>query len=74
MVNLEALSYVLERTLYESELFPAAVYRLDEPKVVILIFATGKLVVTGTKKEETIHHAVATLQQRLEERKLIVYT
>jgi excinuclease UvrABC nuclease subunit len=41
--------------MYEPEQFPGAVYRMDEPKVVILLFASGKLVCTGAKREEDIY-------------------
>ena len=59
--------------MYEPEQFPGLIYRMDEPKVVILIFATGKLVVTGAKKEAEVYRAVEILQRTLEEKKLITY-
>ena len=34
---------------YEPELFPGLVYRLVDPKMVLLIFASGKVVFTGAK-------------------------
>lgn len=33
---------------YEPELFPGLIYRLHDPKVVLLIFVSGKVVITGT--------------------------
>ena len=72
-VDVESLVYKLERTMYEPEQFPGAIYRMKEPKVVILIFNNGKLVVTGAKREEQIYRAVEKLQQRLEEEELISY-
>jgi transcription initiation factor TFIID TATA-box-binding protein len=63
----------LERIMYEPEQFPGAVYRMDEPKVVILIFSNGKLVVTGAKSEEGAYQAAERLQKKLEERELIHY-
>ena len=42
---------------YEPELFPALVYRMVEPKVVLLIFVTGKVVLTGAKKRHEINEA-----------------
>lgn len=32
---------------YEPEVFPGLIYRLLEPKLVILIFVSGKIVLTG---------------------------
>ena len=72
-IDLEKVTYSLKRTMYEPEQFPGLIYRMDDPKVVILIFSTGKLVCTGAKKEAEVHRAVAKLQETLEEKKLITY-
>ncbi|KAJ4845057.1 hypothetical protein Tsubulata_015498 [Turnera subulata] len=37
---------------YEPELFPGLVYRMTNPKVSLLIFVSGKVVITGAKKRE----------------------
>jgi transcription initiation factor TFIID TATA-box-binding protein len=34
---------------YEPELFPGLIYRMVKPRVVLLIFVNGKLVMTGKK-------------------------
>jgi transcription initiation factor TFIID TATA-box-binding protein len=72
-IDLEKVTYSLKRTMYEPEQFPGLIYRMDDPKVVILIFATGKLVITGAKKEAEVPRATAKLQQTLEEKGLITY-
>lgn len=72
-IDLEKSVYSLKRTMYEPEQFPGLIYRMDDPKVVILLFASGKLVCTGAKKEEEVHRAVATLQKTLEEKELVHY-
>ena len=72
-IDLEKSVYVLEKTLYEPDQSPGLIYRVDEPKVVILIFASGKLVCTGAKKEEDIYQAINMLHQRLEDSELIFY-
>jgi transcription initiation factor TFIID TATA-box-binding protein len=72
-IDLEKVTYSLKRTMYEPEQFPALIYRMDDPKVVILIFSTGKLVCTGAKKEVEVHRAVTKLQETLEKKKLITY-
>ncbi|MCZ2808268.1 MAG: TATA-box-binding protein, partial [Candidatus Bathyarchaeota archaeon] len=46
-IELEEAAYSLGRTMYEPEQFPGLIYRMDDPKVVILLFASGKLVCTG---------------------------
>jgi transcription initiation factor TFIID TATA-box-binding protein len=59
--------------MYEPEQFPGLIYRMEDPKVVILIFGSGKLVCTGAKKETEVHRAIAKLQETLEEKILITY-
>lgn len=73
MIDLEKAAYSLGRTMYEPEQFPGAVYRMEEPKVVILLFASGKLVCTGAKKEEDVYVAVDRLHVLLEDKALIFY-
>jgi len=70
-IELEEATYSLDRTMYEPEQFPGLIYRMDEPKVVILLFATGKLVCTGATKEEDVYKAVAKLHKNLKEKELI---
>jgi transcription initiation factor TFIID TATA-box-binding protein len=72
-IDLEKTIYSLKRTMYEPEQFPGLIYRMDDPKVVILVFASGKLVCTGAKKEAEVPRAIAKLQQTLEEKGLITY-
>ena len=45
-LNLEAVALELEDTEYEPEQFPGLVYRLSDPKVVLLLFGSGKVVCT----------------------------
>ena len=72
-IELEDCAYSLGKTMYEPEQFPGLIYRMDEPKVVILLFASGKLVCTGATKEEDVYLAVDKLHKRLEEKELIYY-
>ena len=72
-IELEDVAYALKKTMYEPEQFPGLIYRMDYPKVVILIFATGKLVCTGAKKEAEIYEAVENLRQQLQKNDLIYY-
>jgi transcription initiation factor TFIID TATA-box-binding protein len=72
-IDLEKSTYTLGRTMYEPEQFPGLIYRMEEPKVVILLFASGKLVCTGAKKEEEVYESVTKLHARLETDELIYY-
>jgi transcription initiation factor TFIID TATA-box-binding protein len=72
-IDLESLVYKLKRVMYEPEQFPGAVFRMDDPKVVFLIFSAGKLVCVGAKKEHEVYEAVDNIQRLLEEQGLIFY-
>ena len=64
-LNAIAISLSLEKVEYEPEQFPGLVYRLDEPKVVLLLFGSGKLVCTGAKKPSDVEQAVEKITQEL---------
>ncbi len=66
-LNLELAAYTLSDVIYEPEQFPGLIYRMKDPKVVILLFTTGKLVITGAKKEEYIRVSVEKLLQTVTE-------
>jgi len=42
---------------YEPELFPGLIYRMMKPKIVLLIFVSGKVVLTGAKVRSEIYEA-----------------
>ncbi|CAI6009638.1 unnamed protein product [Closterium sp. NIES-65] len=42
---------------YEPELFPGLIYRMKQPKIVLLIFVSGKIVLTGAKVRDEIYQA-----------------
>jgi transcription initiation factor TFIID TATA-box-binding protein len=64
-LNLELAAYSLENVMYEPEQFPGLIYRMKDPKVVILLFGSGKLVCTGAKKEEDVYRAVNNVMKTL---------
>jgi transcription initiation factor TFIID TATA-box-binding protein len=70
-VDLEAAADIMENVMYEPEQFPGLIYRMVDPKVVILIFASGKLVCTGGKSAEMVDVAVVKLHGVLEDYDLI---
>ncbi len=72
-VDLEKAVTVLGSCMYEPEQFPGLIYRMTEPKVVILVFASGSLVCTGAKKEQDVYDSVRKLHVMLEEQNLIFY-
>ena len=72
-VDLEAAAGIMDNVMYEPEQFPGLVYRMEDPKVVILVFSSGKLVCTGGKSAEMVDVAVAKLHGILEDYDLIYY-
>ncbi len=65
-LNAIAIGLGLENIEYEPEQFPGLVYRLSNPKVVMLLFGSGKLVVTGGKKPEDAEAAVEKIVVELD--------
>ena len=61
-IDLETAVDILDNVMYEPEQFPGAIYRMKEPKVVMLLFASGKLVITGAKREEQVHEAAEKIR------------
>jgi len=72
-VHLEEAARTLPKSMYEPEHFPGLIHRMADPKTVILLFASGKLVCTGAKKESEVYRAVNNLHVTLEEKGLMVY-
>jgi len=70
-VNLELTAMTLENSLYEPEQFPGLIHRMRNPKTVILIFGSGKIVITGAKFEEQVPEAAKKIMNRLHELELL---
>uniref|UniRef100_A0A7C2N9G4 TATA-box-binding protein n=1 Tax=Archaeoglobus fulgidus TaxID=2234 RepID=A0A7C2N9G4_ARCFL len=64
-LNAIAIGLGLENIEYEPEQFPGLVYRLDNPRVVVLIFGSGKMVVTGGKSPDDAKKAVERISEEL---------
>jgi transcription initiation factor TFIID TATA-box-binding protein len=70
-LNAIAVSLGLDKVEYEPEQFPGLVYRLDSPKVVVLLFGSGKMVCTGAKTEKDAEMAVQKIRKELQSMKLL---
>lgn len=66
-LNLDAIAIGLglERTEYEPEQFPGLIFRPDSTSCTILVFATGKVVITGVTDEETAEEEFEALLEKL---------
>ncbi|EJW04618.1 TATA-box-binding protein [Edhazardia aedis USNM 41457] len=61
-VRLEGLAFMHgPYCSYEPELFPGLIYRMVKPKIVLLIFVSGKIVITGAKAREEIYQAFESI-------------
>jgi len=60
-----AMGLGLDNIEYEPEQFPGMVYRIKEPKVVMLLFSSGKIVCTGAKNVEDVSIAAEKLSKEL---------
>jgi len=57
---------------YNPERFPGLIMRLDKPKATILIFSTGKMVITGMRKAEEAKPVVEKVIKRMKKSKINV--
>ncbi len=70
-INLDKASLLLNQSIYEPEVFPGLIFRVDEPKSVFLIFSSGKVVLTGIKSEEQIVPCIKYLGENLRDNGLL---
>jgi transcription initiation factor TFIID TATA-box-binding protein len=71
-IDLKEVARQLPKSMYEPEQFPGLIHRVADPKVVFLIFESGKLVCAGAKTEADLYRAVENLQGELEQKGLMV--
>ncbi len=63
--DLERIARTFENTEYEPEVFPGLVFRLADPKVVVLLFVSGKGVCAGAKSLADIKRAAIAITRIL---------
>ena len=66
-IDLNMAAIVMEYAMYEPEVFPGLIYRMQDPKTVFLIFSTGRIVCTGAKRKEIVKEAVHKLNIQVRE-------
>jgi len=70
-IDLETAADILDNVMYEPEQFPGLIYRMSDPKTVLLLFASGKIVCTGAKSEEMVYESVAKVYEVLKDYDLL---
>ena len=75
-IDLEDFIYAVpglgKQVMYEPEQFPGAIYRMEEPRCVFLIFTTGKLVCVGATREADVYKAVENLVTILDDAEVLI--
>ncbi len=70
-LNKIAVTLGVEYTEYEPEQFPGLIYRLDKPKVVTLLFGSGKIICTGARTTKEVEEAIVKISKLLREQRLL---
>jgi transcription initiation factor TFIID TATA-box-binding protein len=65
-INKLTVTLNLENIEYEPEQFPGLVYRIKDPRIVVLIFSSGKIILTGGRNLEDVRKGIDILEQKLE--------
>ncbi len=67
-LNLNAIVIALgmENVEYEPEVFPGLVYKIEDPKVVVLVFSSGKLVIAGGKCPEDCEEGLRIIKEQFD--------
>ncbi|TFG29306.1 MAG: TATA-box-binding protein [Promethearchaeota archaeon] len=72
-INLDLATLRLENSIYEPEVFPALIYKSNNPvKCVFLVFNNGKIVLTGINREESIEPALINFGKLLKKNELFM--
>jgi len=66
-IDLNMAAIIMDNAMYEPEVFPGLIYRMQEPKTVFLLFSTGKVVCTGAKNKKFVKEAFLKLNRELRE-------
>jgi transcription initiation factor TFIID TATA-box-binding protein len=70
-IDLNLAAIIMDSAMYEPEVFPGLIYRMQDPKTVFLIFSTGRIVCTGAKDKEIVRNAVIKLNKEVRDLELL---
>jgi transcription initiation factor TFIID TATA-box-binding protein len=70
-VELEEIALTLPNVEYEPEIFPGVVYTVRNSRMTILLFNSGKVVVSGAKDENDIRRAIEEFKKDLRNYELL---
>jgi len=64
-MDIEYLSGVLDGCVLNKQKFPGAVYHMKKPEIALLLFSSGKIVMTGISNKKEFQEGLATIISQL---------
>jgi len=71
-LDLDTIAQQLPNCEYNPDRFPGVICRLDDPKIVILLFNNGKMMCTAARSMEDVQVAFEFVARDLHEKELLV--
>lgn len=65
-LNAIAIALGLKNVEYEPEVFPGLVYKIESPKLVLLVFSSGKLIIACGKSPEDCEKDLRIIRTELD--------
>jgi transcription initiation factor TFIID TATA-box-binding protein len=59
------MTFHYENVEYEPEMFPGLVFRIQDPKIVVLLFATGNIILTGGKNMDGVKKGLTAFKEKM---------
>ena len=66
-IDLAMISSKIKNCELNTKRFPGAVYRIDNPKIAVLVFSSGKVVLTGIRDNTALKNGLAFIIKSLKE-------
>lgn len=64
-MDIEYLSNVLDGCVLNKKKFPGAIYHMKKPEIALLLFSSGKIVMTGISNKEEFKEGLTTIISQL---------
>ncbi len=71
-IDLKTIAMKFDDVEYNPERFPGLIMRIDKPKATILVFSTGKMVVTGLREAAEAPEVVDKVIKRIQKCKISI--
>ena len=71
--NLKKLDELIPDAKYDTEEFPGLVIHFDKPKTAVLIFSSGKIIITGCKNIDSVDKSMKNLINKLKSVGVSIY-